>query len=132
MTLILFLGLKINNLSNRSNASGFVPSGNKVSNGVFLLNGKDLIYSLALLDLMLGFPLNISAKMHPTDQTSIAVVYSWNVSMISGARYHLVATYSVMKPKLFSVEAMDLARPKSHTFKSQLEFKSKLEGFKSL
>jgi len=63
-----------------------------------------------------GFPLNISARIHPTDpsghrsrghqfmslrgrsaegdsQTSIAKVYSLKVSMISGARYHLVATY---------------------------------------
>lgn len=65
-----------------------------------------------------GFPLNISARIHPTDpvdykgstlvrllsqnvtsddssdsQTSIAKVYSLKVNMISGARYHLVATY---------------------------------------
>ncbi|KAG1862748.1 kinase-like domain-containing protein [Suillus subalutaceus] len=31
---------------------------------------------------------SISAKMHPTDQTSIALVYCLNVNMISGARYH--------------------------------------------
>lgn len=49
-----------------------------------------------------GLPLNISAKIHPTDQTSIAFVYSLKVNMISGARYHLVATYSVMKPELSS------------------------------
>ncbi len=59
-------------------------------------------------------------------------MYSWKVSMISGALYHLVATYSVMKPKLFSLEAIDLANPKSQIFKSQFEFNKRFEGFKSL
>jgi len=36
-----------------------------------------------------GFPESISASTHPTLQTSIARVYSLNVSMTSGARYHL-------------------------------------------
>jgi hypothetical protein len=31
--------------------------------------------------------------MHPTLQTSMANVYSLNVNIISGARYHRVATY---------------------------------------
>jgi hypothetical protein len=78
-----------------------------------------------------GFPLNISARMHPTLQTSMALVYSLKVSMISGARYHLVATYSVINPELSSVEAADLARPKSQTLRSQLALSSKLDGFKS-
>ena len=33
--------------------------------------------------------------MQPIDQTSIAVVYRRYDSIISGARYHRVATYSV-------------------------------------
>lgn len=61
----------------------------------------------------------------------MALVYSLNVNMISGARYHRVATYSVMKPELSSVEAADRARPKSQTFKSQLAFSNKLEGLRS-
>ena len=36
--------------------------------------------------------------MHPTDHMSIALVYPFGVSIISGARYHLVATYSVSRP----------------------------------
>lgn len=32
--------------------------------------------------------------MHPTDHTSIDCVYAFELSMISGARYHRVATYS--------------------------------------
>ena len=45
----------------------------------------------------------------------MALVYSLKVNMISGARYQRVATYSVMKPELSSVEAADRARPKSHS-----------------
>src|SRR5271156_5363398 len=78
-----------------------------------------------------GLPLNISARIQPTDQTSMALVYSLNVSMISGARYHRVATYSVMKPELSSWEAAERARPKSQTFKSQLAFKRRLDGLRS-
>src|SRR3954451_12553768 len=78
-----------------------------------------------------GFPLNISAKMHPTLHTSMALVYSLNVSMISGARYHRVATYSVMKPELSSVEAADRARPKSQTLRSQLALRRRLDGLRS-
>lgn len=78
-----------------------------------------------------GFPLSISARMQPTDHTSMALVYSLKVNMISGARYHLVATYSVMKPELSSWEAAERARPKSHTLRSQLALRSRLEGFRS-
>ena len=81
-----------------------------------------------------GRPLSISARTHPTLQTSIARVYSLNVSMTSGARYHLyntvvklqtenmeritnlVATYSVMKVLVSSASGWgraDRARPKS-------------------
>ena len=45
--------------------------------------------------------LTISAKIHPTDQMSIALVYPFALSIISGARYHLVATYSVKSPTWF-------------------------------
>lgn len=78
-----------------------------------------------------GFPLSISANMQPTLHTSIALVYSLNVSMISGARYHRVATYSVMKPELSSVEAAERARPKSQTFRSQFAFRRRFDGFRS-
>ena len=48
----------------------------------------------------------------------LTLVYCLNVNMISGALYHLVATYSVMKPvsvPLGSAVLTDRARPKSHT-----------------
>ena len=78
-----------------------------------------------------GLPFSISAKMQPTLHTSIALVYSLNVSIISGARYHLVATYSVMNPELSSVEAADRARPKSQTFRSQLALSRRFDGLRS-
>src|SRR5436189_653923 len=78
-----------------------------------------------------GLPLNISAKIHPTLQTSIAFVYSLKVNMISGARYQRVATYSVMKPELSSVEAAERARPKSQTFRSQFALRRRLDGLRS-
>jgi len=37
-----------------------------------------------------GFPVSISAKMHPAAHTSIAVVYSVHEVITSGARYHRV------------------------------------------
>lgn len=78
-----------------------------------------------------GFPLSISARIQPTLHTSIALVYSLNVNIISGARYHLVATYSVMNPELSSVEAAERAKPKSQTFRSQFALRSRFEGFRS-
>jgi hypothetical protein len=63
-----------------------------------------------------GLPLSISAKIQPIDQTSMALVYSLNVSIISGALYHLVATYSVMKLACSSDRLVDLAKPKSQTY----------------
>lgn len=47
-----------------------------------------------------GFPLNISARTQPTLHISIARVYSLNVSMTSGARYHL---QRVTRAKISSV-----------------------------
>lgn len=64
----------------------------------------------------------------------LAFVYILNDSMISGARYHRVATYSVMSP--VSLPSADccftlLARPKSQTLRSQLALSRRLAGFKS-
>ena len=65
-------------------------------------------------------------------QCLLAKVYSLKVSMISGALYHLVATYSVMNPTAScSPEKALRARPKSQILRSQLAFRSKLDGFKS-
>ncbi|KAK8632265.1 hypothetical protein V6N13_072660 [Hibiscus sabdariffa] len=41
-----------------------------------------------------------SIKMQPTDHTSMAAIYSKEFSSSSGARYHLVTTYSVIKSLL--------------------------------
>ena len=79
-----------------------------------------------------GLPDNIAAKMQPTLQTSIALVYSLKVNIISGALYHLVATYSVMNPELSSWDAAERARPKSQTLRSQFALRSKLDGLRSL
>jgi hypothetical protein len=38
-----------------------------------------------------GFRIINSAKMHPTDHTSIAAVYFFHDKITSGALYHLVA-----------------------------------------
>ena len=83
--------------------------------------------------------------MHPTDHTSIALVYSAHDSRSSGARYHRVTTYSVMNVDTESPGSASAAStsrralaapstrasPKSQIFKSQLAFKSRLLGFKS-
>lgn len=63
---------------------------------------------------------------------ALTCVYMRKESMTSGARYHLVATYSVMKPcSLGWAVTDDLAKPKSQTLRSQLAFSSRLEGFRS-
>jgi hypothetical protein len=62
------------------------------------------------------------------------LVYCLNVSIISGARYQRVATYSVMKPVSVpdgSAVCTERASPKSQTFRSQLAFKRRLEGLRS-
>jgi len=69
----------------------------------------------------------ISPSMQPTDHISIAAVYSEQLRSNSGARYHRVTTYSVMK----SVSDVVLASPKSPILRSQLAFKNKLLGFRS-
>jgi hypothetical protein len=69
----------------------------------------------------------ISPSMQPIDHISIAAVYSEQLRSNSGARYHRVTTYSVMK----SVSDVVLASPKSPILRSQLAFKNKLLGFRS-
>jgi len=61
-------------------------------------------------------------------------VYFLDPNKISGALYHLVATYSVnigAYPS-FSDYEIDLANPKSHNLAKQSLFKSTFDGFKSL
>jgi hypothetical protein len=55
--------------------------------------------------------------------------YSFQLSMISGARYQRVATYSVIKPWCDSSGLAPRASPKSQILRSQLPFRSKLLGF---
>lgn len=63
------------------------------------------------------FPLISSPKMQPTDHISTALEYFVDPSNISGALYHLVATYSVRIGSPFSLgQLTDLASPKSATF----------------
>ena len=61
----------------------------------------------------------ITIKFYETHQISIARVYSLKVSMTSGARYHRVATYSVIKVFASCDESAerndDLASPKSQS-----------------
>lgn len=62
------------------------------------------------------------------------LVYILKESMISGARYQRVATYSVMTPASLPaalVERVLRASPKSHTLRSQFAFRSKFAGFRS-
>lgn len=61
-------------------------------------------------------------------------VYILKESMISGARYHRVATYSVMSPASLPpglVERVLRARPKSQTLRSQLAFRRRFAGLRS-
>jgi len=43
----------------------------------------------------MAFPMISSPKMHPTDHISTDLAYFVDPRRISGALYHLVATYSV-------------------------------------
>jgi hypothetical protein len=60
----------------------------------------------------------------------LAFVYSAKLSIISGALYHLVATYSVWKPAatLSGSLLKPRARPKSQIFNSQSALTSRLPG----
>ena len=62
------------------------------------------------------------------------LVYILNDSMISGARYHRVATYSVMRPTSFPpgfVERVLRASPKSQTLRSQFALSRRFAGLRS-
>ena len=64
---------------------------------------------------------------------STAFEYFVDPSKISGALYHLVATYSVKTCSAISLgQLMDLARPKSATLEWHSELRSRLLGFRSL
>jgi len=88
--------------------------------------------------------------MHPTAQISmdygggmsnknednflLTLVYILKESMISGARYQRVATYSVISPTSLPPGALVFtlrARPKSQTLRSQLAFNKRLAGLRS-
>ena len=43
----------------------------------------------------MGLRPSISPKMQPAPQMSMALLYSWEESITSGARYQRVTTYSV-------------------------------------
>lgn len=61
----------------------------------------------------------------------LTLVYILNDSMISGARYHRVATYSDIRPTSLPPGRLVLtllARPKSHALRSQLALR-RLAGF---
>lgn len=61
-------------------------------------------------------PIINSPKMHPTDHISTALEYLVDPSKIYGARYHLVATYSVRFGSPTSLgQLRERARPKSAT-----------------
>lgn len=72
--------------------------------------------------------------MQPTDHISTAFVYLLEPSRISGARYHLVATYSVMIGSVtedWLTVAMERASPKSANLARQSESRRILEGLRS-
>ena len=54
--------------------------------------------------------------MHPTDHISTALLYLVEPNKISGARYHLVATYSVKTGyPCYPLHINERAKPKSAT-----------------
>ena len=82
----------------------------------------------------IALPTISSPNIQPIDHISTALVYLVDPSSISGALYHLVATYSVIKvltpsPSLYSTLR---ARPKSATFTRHSELSKILEGLRSL
>jgi len=78
----------------------------------------------------IAFPSIYSPNTQPTDQISTAFEYLLDPRTISGALYHLVATYSVIfgSPSSPS-DAIDLANPKSAIFTKQFESIKTLDGF---
>ena len=77
----------------------------------------------------IGFPLIISPNMHPKLQTSAGFEYRFDPSKIYGARYHLVAMYSVISGGRSSPSWwIDLTRPKSQILARQSSLTRTLEG----
>src|SRR3984957_8817378 len=77
--------------------------------------------------------IRLHVDVEPQD-TRHTLVYILKDSMFSGARYHLVATYSVIKPTSLPPGKLVFtlrAKPKSHTLRSQLALRSKLAGLRS-
>ena len=58
-------------------------------------------------------------------------VPTFELSMISGARYQRVATYSVRKPVWSCSGSATRASPKSQILRSHVVFSSRLLGFRS-
>ena len=63
---------------------------------------------------------NISARIQPTDQMSMALLYPLELSIISGALYHLVATYSVKIPLWSCSGSATRANPKSQIWRDKI------------
>jgi len=82
----------------------------------------------------MAFPKYISPKMQPMDHMSTALVYLLDPKSISGALYHLVATYYVMIGSVtdWFIDAIDLASPKSASLARQSESNKIFDGFRSL
>lgn len=118
---ILFSGSNWSIWVNKSESSGVIW-GNNFYHFCFVLLGKDFMYLIAssfvmyLISFEDGVPRteiilwtwsrksspgkravfpNNSAAIHPTDQISMALLYSLAFNMTYGALYHLVTTYSV-------------------------------------
>ena len=81
-----------------------------------------------------GLPIINSPNMTPVLHISTALVYLVDPNSISGALYHLVATYSVSTGVVPSDSFMEtnLARPKSANLAVHWEFNKILDGFISL
>jgi hypothetical protein len=71
--------------------------------------------------------------MQPTDHMSTALEYLVDPNSIYGARYHLVATYSVSTCSPLSLgQLMERASPKSATLEWHSELRRILLGLRSL
>lgn len=75
-----------------------------------------------------GRPLMISPIRQPKLHTSTAFEYFLDPNKISGARYHLVAMYSVKKGSVSSSGSTDLTSPKSHILALQFSLTRIFEG----
>lgn len=82
----------------------------------------------------LGDPQQRLERFSGRNTERLTLVYILKDSMISGARYHRVATYSVMTPTSFPAGTlvwMLRAKPKSQTLRSQLALRRRLAGLRS-